>query len=144
MVAAAGAINALAGSGLVAMVEVFASRRDGTKAVNVDDVDALIRAVAVVQGLGRTSAYTWLKLPVPAIDDIDRLMQATSLPVVLLGGDPGPDAAATYQRWEKAMGWPQVIGLVAGRALLYPQDGNVQRAVDGAAAIISARSEAKR
>jgi hypothetical protein len=139
MVAAAGAINGLADRGLVAMVEVFASRRDGAKAVNLDDVDALIRAVAVVQGLGHTSAYTWLKLPV--VDDLARLLRATSLPVVLLGGDPGSDAAATYRRWEKAMAWPQVIGLVAGRALLYPPDGKVERAVDEAAAIISARSK---
>jgi hypothetical protein len=144
MVAAADAVGALAGRGLVAMVEVFASRRDGAKTVNVEDVNAMIRAIAVVQGLGRTSAYTWLKLPVPAIDDLDRLLRATSLPVVLLGGDPGADATATYSRWEKAMAWPQVIGLVAGRALLYPQDGDVQRSVDGAAAIISRRSAAKR
>jgi hypothetical protein len=138
MVAAAAAINGLADHGLVAMVEVFASRRDGSKAVNLDDVDALIRAVAVVQGLGRTSAYTWLKLPV--VDDLAQLLRATSLPVVLLGGDPGSDAASTYQRWEKAMAWPQVIGLVAGRALLYPPDGKVERAVDEAAAIISTSS----
>jgi hypothetical protein len=42
--------------------------------------------------------------------------------------------------WEKAMAWPQVIGLVAGRALLYPPDGNLERAVDEAAGIISGRS----
>ena len=135
MVAAAGAINALAAHSLVAMVEVFASRRDGAKAVNLDDADSLIRAVAVVQGLGHTSAYTWLKLPV--VDDLERLLRSTSLPVVLLGGDPGSDADRTYRRWEKAMAWPQVIGLVAGRAILYPPDGNVERAVDEAAAIIS-------
>jgi hypothetical protein len=107
--------------------------------VNLDDVDALIRAVAVVQGLGHTSAYTWLKLPV--VDDLARLLRATSLPVVLLGGDPGSDAASTYRRWEKAMALPQVIGVVAGRALLYPPDGKVERAVDEAAAIISTRSK---
>jgi uncharacterized protein len=135
MVAAAGAINGLAEHKLVAMVEVFASRRDGPKAVNLDDADSLIRAVAVVQGLGHTSAYTWLKLPV--VDDLDRLLRSTSLPVVLLGGDPGSDTARTYRRWEKAMAWPQVIGLVAGRAILYPPDGDVERAVDEAAAIIS-------
>jgi hypothetical protein len=139
MVAAAVAINALADRHLIAMVEVFASRRDGAKVVNVADLDPLVRAVAVVQGLGRTSAYTWLKLPV--VDDLDSLMRATSLPVVMLGGDPGTNPGPTYRQWEKAMAWPQVIGLVAGRALLYPHDGNVGRAVDEAAAIISGRSK---
>jgi hypothetical protein len=139
MIAAAGAINELADRRLVAMVEVFASRRDGDRAVNLDDVDALVRAVAIVQGLGRTSAYTWLKLPV--VDDLIRLLRATSLPVVLLGGDPGTNAATTYRRWGAAMALPQVIGLVAGRALLYPQDGDVGRAVDEAAAIVAGRSQ---
>lgn len=138
MVATAGAINDLADRRLVAMVEVFASRHDGQRAVNVDDTDALVRAVSVVQGLGRTSAYTWLKLPV--VKDLAKLMRATSLPVVLLGGDPGGDAAATYERWKEAMAWPQVIGLVAGRTLLYPPDGDVARAVDQAAAIVGAMS----
>jgi len=38
------------------------------------------------------------------------------------------------------MAWPQVMGLVARRALLYPPDGNVERAVDEVAGIISGRS----
>jgi len=32
---------------------------------------------------------------------------------------------------------PQVHGLVAGRALLYPRDGDVAHAVDAAAAIVA-------
>ncbi len=139
MVAAAGAINGLADRKLVAMVEVFASRKDGANVGNLYDVDSMVRAVAIVQGLGRTSAYTWLKLPV--VDDIARLLRATSLPVVLLGGDPGADAVPTYRRWKQAMAWPQVIGLVAGRALLYPSDGDVVRAVDTAAAIVAGRRQ---
>jgi hypothetical protein len=138
MVAAASAINELADRRLVAMVEVFASRIQSGQTVNIDDADALIRAVAVVQGLGRTSAYTWLKLP--AVDNLPKLLRATSLPVVLLGGDPGAEAAATYRHWKEAMAWPQVVGLVAGRALLYPSDGDVARAVDDAAAIIASRA----
>jgi hypothetical protein len=117
------------------MIEVFASRTVNGRATNVDDLDALIRAVNVVAALGRTSAYTWLKLPV--VDDLERLMASTSLPVVLLGGDPGADAETIYARWARAMAIPQVVGLVAGRALLYPEHGDVARAVDDAAGIVS-------
>jgi hypothetical protein len=137
MVAAASAIDELAERRLVAMVEVFASKREGARAVNFEDVDSLVRAVAIVQALGRTSAYTWLKLPV--VDDLAKLLRATSLPVVLLGGDPGNDAAATYRQWEKAMAFPQVVGLVAGRAVLYPEHGDVERAVDDAVAVVARR-----
>ena len=118
------AISELAALGLPAMVEVFAAE---------DTPEALARAVAIVAGLGETSAYTWLKLPV--LDDMETVVGASTLPTLLLGGDPGSDADRTYRRWEAAMALPQVFGLVAGRALLYPEHGDVARAVDEAAAI---------
>ncbi len=126
--ACAQAIGELAARGLPAMVEVFAAG---------DTAEGLARAVAIVAGLGETSAYTWLKLP--AIVGVELAVAATSLPTLLLGGDPGPHAAETYRRWEAAMALPQVFGLVAGRALLYPEHGDVARAVDDAAAIVRRR-----
>ena len=135
LTATAEAIKQLAGRRLVAMVEVFASRMEDGRARNLDDVDALARAVAVVSGLGATSAYTWLKLP--AVEDLPRLLRATTLPTVLLGGDPGAEAAQTRRRWQEAMALPQVVGLVAGRTLLYPEHGDVAAGVDEAAALVS-------
>ena len=79
----------------------------------------------------------WLKLPV--VEEQERLLSATTLPVVLLGGDPGRDEqarVATYKRWTASMELPQVRGLVAGRTLLYPPDGDVAAAVDAAASIV--------
>jgi hypothetical protein len=93
-----------------------------------------MRAIAVASALGGSSARTWLKLPV--MDEQERLLSATTLPVVLLGGDPGKDRDATYARWAKSMALPQVRGLVAGRTLLYPPDGDVRAAVDAAAKIV--------
>jgi len=40
------------------------------------------------------------------------------------------------------MAIPQVRGLVAGRTLLYPQNGNVAGAVDAAAAIVAEKAKA--
>jgi len=128
------AIDELAAFGLPAMIEVFASRTVDGKATNDLSVDATMRAIAIASGLGSGSARVWLKLPV--FDDMERVLSATTLPVVLLGGDPGKDRDATYARWTKAMQLPQVRGLVAGRTLLYPPDGNVGAAVDAAAAIV--------
>jgi len=65
------------------------------------------------------------------------VMRATTLPTLLLGGDPGDDPAETFANWKRAMTIPQVRGLVAGRTLLYPKDGDVARAVDAAAAIVA-------
>ncbi len=134
MAACARAIDELTALGLYSMVEVFASRTVDGKSSNDLSVDATMRAIAIASALGGSSARTWLKLPV--VDDQERLLSATTLPVVLLGGDPGKDRDATYAKWAEAMALPQVRGLVAGRTLLYPPDGDVTAAVDAAARIV--------
>ena len=128
------AIDELAALGLHAMIEVFASRTVDGRSSNDLSLDATMRAMAVASGLGSDSARVWLKLPV--VDDQERLLSATTLPVVLLGGDPGKDREATFSKWAHAMSLPQVRGLVAGRTLLYPPDGDVHAAVDAAAKIV--------
>ena len=138
MVAAARAIDDLSQRRLPVMIEVFASEVEKGRARNLDDADSLIRAISIVSGLGTSSAHLWLKLPV--MKEIARVMRATSLPTVLLGGDPGDDPGPTFALWREAMAIPQVRGLVAGRALLYPSDGDVERAVDAAAGIVAGRA----
>jgi len=139
LAACALAINELSIRKLPAMVEVFASEVDDGRVRNRADADSLIRAITIVSGLGTTSAYLWLKLPV--VDDLDRVMRATTLPTLLLGGDPDDDPKATFASWQRAMAIPQVRGLVAGRTLLYPKDGDVARAVDAAAAIVAEKAK---
>ena len=64
-------------------------------------------------------------------------MDATTLPTLLLGGDPSGDPEDTYARWAQARSTlPAVRGLVVGRALLYPPDGDVAAAVDIAAGLV--------
>ena len=135
LAACAHAINELSARKLPAMIEVFASEVEDGGVRNRADADSLIRAITIVSGLGTTSAYIWLKLPV--VEDLERVMRATSLPTLLLGGDPGENPQDTFASWRRAMAIPQVRGLVAGRTLLYPPDGDVARAVDAAAAIVA-------
>lgn len=133
--ACAHAVTALAERQLVAMVEPLPAGRDDTGRVTIrDDPEALTGAVAVAAALGATSAYTWLKLPAPS--DPGRMLAGTTLPTLLLGGDPGEDADRVFAAWREAMSFPQVRGLVAGRSLLYPSDGDVVRAVDAAVGIV--------
>ena len=140
LAACARAIDELSARKLPAMVEVFASEVDDGRVRNRADADSLIRAITIVSGLGTTSAYLWLKLPV--VDDLDRVMRATSLPTLLLGGDPGNDPQETFASWKRAMAIPQIRGLVAGRTLLYPKNGDVAGAVDAAAAIVAEKANA--
>jgi hypothetical protein len=73
---------------------------------------------------------------VPVVDDMARVMDATTLPTLLLGGDPVSDPQDTYATWSDALALPSVRGLVVGRALLYPADDDVAAAVDLAAGLV--------
>jgi hypothetical protein len=137
--ACAQAVSGLADRGLLAMVEPLPYRRDGSGTLVLQQDEAsLARAIAVASGLGVTSAYTWLKLPAPANRAV---LDATTLPVVVLGGVPSADPAADFASWGRALTHPAVRGLVVGRALLYPPDGDVGAAVDAAAKILRTARE---
>lgn len=138
LAACADAVSALADEGLIAMVEPFISTRVDGKVRNDLSVTAATTAMAVASGLGTTSAYTWLKVPVigDGGDDMAEVLSATTLPTLLLGGEVAADQDATYERWSRALRPPPVRGLVVGRSLLYPPDGDVVRAVDTAAGLL--------
>ena len=134
MEAAGRAVTDLARAGVIAMLEPFMSRRVDGRVVNDLSPDAVIKSVHIAQGLGATSAYTWLKLPV--VEDMARVMDATTLPTLLLGGDPSRRPEETYASWRDALALPAVRGLVVGRTLLYPPDDDVQSAVDTAVGLV--------
>ncbi|WP_030804620.1 Cgl0159 family (beta/alpha)8-fold protein [Streptomyces sp. NRRL S-337] len=140
MEATARAIDAMAERELPVFVEPFLSSRIDGRVRNDLGPEAVIRSVAIASGLGGTSAYTWLKLPVT--DDPEamaRVCEATTLPTVLLGGDIGStvrEQEAAYEKWAKALRLPTVQGLVVGRSLLYPADGDVAAAVDTAVGLL--------
>jgi hypothetical protein len=128
------AVGELAQRRLLAMIEPFISHRVDGKVRNDLSPEAMIRAITVASGLGSTSAYTWLK--VPCVDDMGRVMAASTLPAVILGGEVGNGEAAMLASWRKALKLPTVQGLVIGRSLLYPPNANVAAAVDAAVGLL--------
>jgi hypothetical protein len=132
--ACAAAVDALAERGLMAMVEPFISHRVDGRVRNDLTAEAVIRSATVAAGLGSTSAYTWLKLPV--VDGMDDVLAATTLPVLLLGGEVAADQDTQFAQWAKVLDSPQVKGMVVGRTLLYPPDGDVAAAVDATVEMI--------
>ena len=117
------------------MIEPLPYRRDTSGRLVLDrSTAANIRAVTVASALGTTSAYTWLKLP--ETEEPEKVAGATTLPTVVLGGVPSADPQADLSSWGRALAQPTVRGLVVGRALLYPPDGDVRGAVDAAARVL--------
>jgi hypothetical protein len=137
--ACARAVDELAARRTIALVEPFISHRGTDGRLRNDlSTEAVIRSVTVAAGLGNTSAYTWLKLPV--VDDdpagMERVLAASTLPAVLLGGEVPEDPDAAFRQWEKVLRLPTALGLVVGRTLLYPPDGDVAAAVDTAVSLL--------
>jgi len=132
--ASARAVSRAAARRLPIMLEPFLSRRVDGRVVNDLTPDAVIESIAVASGLGASSAYSWLKLPV--VDDMERVMRSTTLPTLLLGGDGGVPFADLLESWKASLALPGVRGLVAGRSLLYPADGDSDAAVAAAATAV--------
>jgi DhnA family fructose-bisphosphate aldolase class Ia len=128
-------VTKLADQGIACMVEPLPYLKDEQGRAYLDTRDEeLIRAVAIASGLGSSSAYTWLKIP--ATPRMAEVAAATTMPILLLGGDPGERAGEVVAGWEQAMREPNVRGLIPGRALLYPHDGDVEGVVAIAARIV--------
>ncbi|MEV7453451.1 MULTISPECIES: Cgl0159 family (beta/alpha)8-fold protein [Streptomyces] len=131
------AVDAMAARRLPLFVEPFMSRRIDGKVRNDLSAEAVTRSIAIASGLGGTSAYTWLKLPVTENPDhMAEVLETSTLPVVLLGGEVGGDQEGAYERWRKALRLPTVQGMVVGRSLLYPAEGTVETAVDTAVGLL--------
>jgi hypothetical protein len=125
----------LADRKLMAMIEPLPYKKDAEGMAILDDSDeALIKVVAIASGLGSSSAYSWLK--VPASHRMSEVAGATSLPVLMLGGEPESNPDELFNRWTLGMKEPNVRGLVAGRSLLYPLNGDSESAVRRAGQVV--------
>lgn len=132
------AVSDLADRGLMAMVEPFLAYRVDGVLRNDLSTEAVVRSVTIAAALGSSSAYTWLKLPVvdDGVEGMERVLAACTLPAVLLGGEVPDDPDATFASWARVLQLPTAMGLVIGRALLYPADGDVEGAVDRAVSLL--------
>jgi DhnA family fructose-bisphosphate aldolase class Ia len=120
------------------MIEPFMSEWVNGKVVNDLSTDAVVLSTAIAQGLGNSSSHTWLKLPV--VSNMEKVMEATTLPTLLLGGEVDGDQEKAFESWNGALSLAGVRGLVVGRSLLYPPSGDVSQAVDIAAMMVHGSS----
>jgi DhnA family fructose-bisphosphate aldolase class Ia len=125
----------LADRRLMAMIEPLPYTKDGNgKAVLDTSDEALIKVVAIATGLGASSAYSWLKIP--ASSRMSEIAGATTLPILMLGGEPSENPDDIFALWKESMSEPNVRGVVAGRTVLYPNDADPEGAVLRAAAAV--------
>lgn len=125
----------LADRSLMAMIEPLPYTKDASgKAILHPSTDELVKVVAIASGIGSVSAHTWLKIP--ATDRMAEVAGATSLPILMLGGEPKQDSGEIFSLWERSLKEPNVRGIIAGRTLLYPLDDNPEGAVKKASRVL--------
>jgi len=128
------AVSAAAAARIPIMIEPFVSEWvDGTVR-NILTTEATIRSLAICAALGNSSAYTWLKIPV--VPQMEKVLAASTLPTLLLGGDTQEELATLMKQWSLALALDGVRGLVVGRSLLFPKAGEVESAIDQAVELV--------
>jgi DhnA family fructose-bisphosphate aldolase class Ia len=97
--------------------------------------EALARIVGVASALGDSSRYLWLKLPY--CDGYDAVARATSLPILLLGGESAGSPVPFLKQLVCALAaGANVRGALVGRNVLYPGDEDPLAVAAGAGGII--------
>lgn len=137
MEACAQAVTQLARRGMPSFLEPLPVARagDGSWAVT-KTAEALIPVVGVSQSLGESSAHTWLKLP--AVPDFGRVAAATTLPILLLGGESRGDLWPVLEEMADCLAaGSNVRGLLMGRNILFPGDLDPYTAADAACTLVS-------
>lgn len=135
LIATANAVNDAVAAGLPIMIEPFISEWTTDRSItNVLTPEAVIQSIAIVSALGGSSAYTWLKIPY--VEDMARVMESTTLPTLILGGDRPGNSEGLFEQWAHALTLPGVRGLVVGRSLLYPVSGTTEETIARAVQIV--------
>ena len=128
------AVNQLSAQQKITMIEPFISYWRNGQLINNLTPEAVIKSITIAAALGACSAYTWLKLP--CVQDMERVISSTTLPCLILGGEVPNNPKETLDSWAKAIKLPNVYGLIIGRSLLFPPNGNIEEAVDKAVELL--------
>jgi hypothetical protein len=97
--------------------------------------EAVARLVGVASALGDSSRYMWLKLPY--CEGYQTVVRATTLPILLLGGESAGDPAPFLRQLESALqAGANVRGAIVGRNALYPGSADPLAMAEGTGGIV--------
>lgn len=113
------AVTELSQRGLTAFVEPLPMRRHENKYVADHSVATLIKYIGVAAGFGETSRFTWLKIP--HVDGFEQVAAATTLPILMLGGESRGDPKPIIRSFVNGMrAGANVRGVMVGRNVSFP------------------------
>ena len=133
--ACARAIDESNARGLPMFLEPLPVTRTDKGYVVVKTPEALARLAGVASALGDSSRFLWLKLP--HCEGYETVARATTLPILLLGGESAGDPSPFLTQLGAAMAaGPNVRGALVGRNVLYPGTEDPLAMADASGGII--------
>jgi DhnA family fructose-bisphosphate aldolase class Ia len=112
------AVEELAELNLPAFVEPLPMLKTETGYKTDHSTDNIIKAVGIASGLGYYTGRVWLKIPYCA--DFARVAKATTMPVLLLGGESTGKPSGTIEDFVRGLGaGPNIRGALVGRNVLF-------------------------
>ena len=101
----------------------------------IKTAEELTRTAGAAAALGDSSRYIWLKLPY--CENYEMVARATTLPILLLGGEPVGDVRPFLRELAAGLkAGPNVRGALVGRNVLFPGDGDPFAAAEAAGGIV--------
>jgi DhnA family fructose-bisphosphate aldolase class Ia len=101
----------------------------------VKTAEELARTAGAAAALGDSARYLWLKLPY--CENYEMVANSTTLPILLLGGEPVGDATPFLRElYAGLQAGPNVRGALVGRNILYPGDDDPLAVIEAVGGII--------
>lgn len=135
LLASVRAITELNAVGLPMFLESLPVVKEGGAYKVVRTAEELARTAGAAAALGDSARYLWLKLPY--CENYEMVAGSTTLPILLLGGEPVGDATPFLRELAAGLkAGPNVRGALVGRNILYPGDDDPLAAIESVGGII--------
>jgi DhnA family fructose-bisphosphate aldolase class Ia len=135
LLAAVRAITELNAVGLPMFLESLPVVKTENGYAIIKTAEELARTAGAASAMGDSSRYLWLKLPY--CENYELVAQATTLPILLLGGESIGDATPFLRELVAGLkAGPNVRGALVGRNILYPGDDDPLAIIESVGGII--------
>jgi DhnA family fructose-bisphosphate aldolase class Ia len=135
------AVEELADVNLPAFVEPLPVLKTETGYRTDLRTDNIIKAMGVASGLGYYTGNVWLKIPY--VEDFARVAKATTMPVLLLGGESTGKPSGTIEDFVRGMGaGPNIRGALVGRNVLFCGDDDPAAVAEAINLVVHQRASA--
>jgi DhnA family fructose-bisphosphate aldolase class Ia len=95
----------------------------------------LVKVIGVASGMGKSSMGTWLKIPY--CDKYELIAQATTCPILMLGGESRGDPTGIFVEFAAGMRAGAAIrGALVGRNVTFPGRDDPRAVAAGVAGIV--------